>query len=106
MTTGETVNLAGSVIALVGCLSFVLVYTLLARWWRTLVGRLLVIKALAIAAFMAISIGVTVFRADVEVLRIVRGILAALFGALMLYQAWLVGHTQIEGARRGITDES
>ena len=106
MTTGETVNLWGSVIALVGCLAFVAVYTLLARWWRDIVGRLLVIKALAIALFMAISICVTAFGADVEILRIVRGSLAALFGALMLYQAGLVARTQIKGARRGNTDES
>jgi hypothetical protein len=99
------VNVWGSAIALVGCLSFVAVYTLLARWWRTLVGRLLVIKALAIAAFMAISICVTAFGVDAEALRTLRGILAALFGVLMLYQAWLVGHTQIKGARRGGTDE-
>lgn len=106
MTLGETVNLWGSTTALVGCLSFVTVYTLLARWWRDPVGRLLVIKALAIAAFMAISISVTVINADVEVLRIVRGILAALFGVLMLYQAWLVGYTQIKGAHRGHTDDT
>ncbi|WP_086559966.1 putative phage holin [Streptomyces africanus] len=106
MTSGETVNLWGSAIALVGCLSFVAVYSLLARWWRDPVGRLLVIKALAIAAFMAISICVTALGADVAVLRFVRGILAALFGALMIYQAWLVGHTQIKGARRGVADDT
>ncbi|MFD8226856.1 hypothetical protein ACFV16_22090 [Streptomyces massasporeus] len=105
MTSGETVNLWGSVVALVGCLSFVAVYSLLARWWRDIVGRLLVIKALAIACFMAISICVTAFGADVELLRTLRGALAGLFGALMLYQAGLVARTQIKGARRGDTDE-
>jgi hypothetical protein len=103
MTTGETVNLWGSILALSGSLTFVAVYSLLARWWRDSVGRLLVIKALAISAFMAISICVTLLRADIEVLRTVRGVLAALFGALMLYQAWLVGRTQIKGARRDTT---
>lgn len=105
MTGGETVNLWGSVIALAGCLSFITVYSLLARWWRDPIGRLLVTKAVAIAAFMAISIAATAFGADVAVLRTVRGILAALFGMLMLYQAWLVGHSQIKGARHGATDE-
>lgn len=94
MTAGEAVNVWGSVAALSGSLAFVTVYSLLARWWRNPVGRLLVVKALAIAAFMAISVCVTLLRADVELLRTVRGVLAALFGALMLYQAWLVGHTQ------------
>jgi hypothetical protein len=107
MTAGEMVNLWGSLLALVGCLAFVAVYSLLARWWRYPVGRLLVIKALAIAAFMAISICVTVQdRADVELLRFVRGVLAALFGTLMLYQAGLVARTQIKGARHGDTDDT
>lgn len=106
MTGGEAVNLGGSVIALTGCLAFVAVYSLLARWWRDPIGRLLVTKAVAIALFMAISVAATAFSADVGILRFVRGSLAALFGALMLYQAWLVGHTQIKGARRGATDDT
>lgn len=106
MTAGETVNLWGSTAALAGCLAFVAVYSLLARWWRDRVGRLLVTKALAVAAFMAISICVTVLRSDIEALRVVRGVLAALFGALMFYQAWLVGYTQIKGARHGVADDT
>ncbi|MFH8805247.1 hypothetical protein ACH4F6_37855 [Streptomyces sp. NPDC017936] len=98
MTAGEAVNLWGSILALAGSLAFVAVYSLLARWWRDAVGRLLVIKALAVAAFMAISISVTLLRGDIEALRTVRGILAGLFGTLMLYQAWLVGHMQTKGA--------
>jgi hypothetical protein len=106
MTGGEAVNLWGSVLALVGCLAFVAVYSVFARWWRDAVGRLLVTKALAVAAFMAISIGITVMRSDAELLRIVRGFLAALFGVLMLYQAWLVGHAQIKGARSGASGDT
>jgi amino acid transporter len=106
MTGGEAVNVWGSALALVGCLVFVAVYSLFARWWRDRVGRLLVIKALAIAAFMAISICLTVYRPDAEFLRFLRGILAALFGVLMTYQAWLVGHTQIKGARRGAPEDT
>ena len=105
MTAGETVNTWGSVLALAGCLAFVGFYSLLVRWWRSAVGRLLVTKAAAIALFMAISLCSTVLRADLEVLRTVRGVLAALFGSLMLYQAWLVTHTQIKGARRGSADD-
>lgn len=99
MTTGQAVNLWGSVLALVGCAAFVGVYSLLAPWWRSQVGRLLVLKAAAIAVLMAITICMAALTAaDVEILRLVRGALAALFGVLMLYQAWLVGHTQTKGA--------
>jgi len=106
MTAGEAVNLWGSTVALVGSLTFVTAYTLVARWWRGPVGRLLVTKALAIAAFMVISILVTALSADPEALRILRGVLAGLFGALMLYQAGLVIRTQIKGARNGVADDT
>lgn len=99
MTAEQTVNLCGSIAALSGSLSFVLVYTLLAPWWRSHIGRLLVFKALAIASFMVVSIlSYTVDRDDsgfgLGVLLLVRGIFAAGFGAMMTYQAWLVGRTQ------------
>jgi FtsH-binding integral membrane protein len=101
MTAGETVNLWGSAVALTGSLTFVAVYSLFARWWRDPIGRLLVYKALAISVFMALSVIAYTTDADLTVLRLVRGIIAAAFGLLMLYQAWFVGHTQITGARRG-----
>lgn len=99
MTAGQAVNLWGSVLALVGCAAFVGVYSLLAPWWRSQVGRLLVLKAAAIAVLMTITICMAVLTAaDAEILRTVRGVLAAVFGSLMIYQAWLVGHTQTKGA--------
>lgn len=102
MTAGEIVNVWGSTVALAGCCAFTVFYSLLVRmkWRHSVMGRLLVIKAVAIAAFMAISLCATVLRADPEVLRIVRGILAGLFGTLMFYQSGLVARAQIKGARR------
>lgn len=102
MTSGEAVNVWGSALAFAGSLTFVFVYSI-ARWWRDPVGRLLAIKALAIASFMAISLCATLLRTDAELLRTVRGILAGLFGALMFYQALIVARVQIKGARRDDT---
>jgi uncharacterized membrane protein YeiH len=97
--SGVTVNVWGSAIALAGCAAFVAVYSLFARWWRDPVGRLLVFKALSMSAFMALSMSIYVLHADVPIVLVVRGILAAVFGVLMGYQAWLVGHEQIRGLR-------
>lgn len=97
--TGVTVNVWGSAVALLGCVAFVAVYSLFAPWWRSPVGRLLVFKALAMSAFMALSLAVNAFHADLPLVSAVRGVLAAAFGLLMAYQAWLVGHAQIKGLR-------
>lgn len=103
MTTGQTVNLFGSIAALAGSLGFILVYSLLAPWWRNHVGRLLVFKALAISGFMIVSILSYVVEPEngLGPLLLVRGILAAGFGVMMAYQAWLVRRTQVT---EGTTD--
>lgn len=102
MTNGQTVNLCGSVLALAGSLSFVLVYSLFAPWWRSRIGRLLVIKALFIAAFMTVSILAYAISpgtgTHITPLLLTRGLLAAAYGVLMTYQAWLVGHAQTKAS--------
>ena len=53
MTMGETVNFWGSLVALVGCVVFIGVYSVMpfltgrSRWWHSLIGRMLVAKAAA-----------------------------------------------------------
>lgn len=100
MTTGQTVNLCGSAVALLGSLSFVVVYSAVAPWWRSRVGRLLVSKALAIVGFMTVSISAYVIdpsaSGHIGPLLITRGALAGGFGLAMAYQAWLVCYTQIK----------
>jgi hypothetical protein len=104
MTAGQAANLCGSVAALAGALSFVLVYTLFAPWWTYRVGRLLVFKALVISGFMIVSIVAYIVNPDSgtgrEPLFMVRGVLAGGFGLMMTYQAWLVSREQIRGASR------
>lgn len=103
MTAGQTVNLVGSIAALSGSAGFVLVYSIFAPWWRSHVGRLLVVKAVAISLFMAIS--VLSYAIDpgtdrhLSPLLLARGVLAAGYGVLMVYQAWIVSSAQLKGSR-------
>lgn len=103
MTAGQTVNLCGSILALAGSLAFVLVYALFGPWRRSRVGRLLVMKALFISAFMSVSVVTYVVDPGtglhISVLLLTRGLLATAYGLLMAYQAWLVSYTQIHGPR-------
>lgn len=98
MTTGELANLCGSSVALAGSLAFIAVYTTTARgWWRSAVGRLLVIKAVALSVFMALTVGVYLLGAELAVVRWIRGGFAAAFGLAMFVQASFVVRAQRTG---------
>lgn len=100
MSTGETANLWGSVVAAAGSGAFIVAYAALARgWWRSAVGRLLMLKASAIVVFMSITIAIYALDTDPDPLRWLRGILAAAFGAAMFVQAALVVRVQARAAR-------
>lgn len=96
MSVGELLNFYGSVFCLVSCLLFVIVYTAMpvltgrTRWWSSRVGRLLVTKAASIAGLMAIVVVTYLSDADLEWVRSVRGVFAAVIGVMMVYQCTLV----------------
>lgn len=96
---GETINFYGSLAALVGCLLFIAVYTVMPfltrrqGWWRSRIGRLLVTKAAALSGLMLIVIVYYVTDVNQEWIRAVRGVFAAVIGAMMMYQGWLVFRT-------------
>lgn len=93
---GETVNFWGSLVALVGCVVFIGVYSVMpfltgrSRWWHSLIGRMLVAKAAAIAGLMLIVIAMYVCDIQVEWVRATRGVFSALVGVMMAYQGYLV----------------
>lgn len=99
---GQAINLCGSVTALAGSLAFIIVYTLFAPWRTYRIGRLLVTKALFMTGFMVMSILTYVIAPNsgrhIGPLLIVRGALATGYGLMMIYQAYLVTHTQMKGA--------
>jgi hypothetical protein len=100
MTMGETINFYGSLLALTGCILFIVIYTAMPflthreRWWNSKVGRMMVTKAIAIAGLMLIPVTFYLLRYDMEWTRSVRGVLSALIGIMMVYQSWLVYRTQ------------
>lgn len=93
---GETVNFYGSLVCLTGCVLFIAVYTVMPfvtgreRWWSNYIGRMLVTKAVALGGLMLIVVLLYLFDLDLEWVRAVRGVFAALVGVMMMYQTWLV----------------
>lgn len=93
---GERLNLYGSLFCLAACLLFIGVYTAMPfvtgreRWWSSHIGRLLVTKAAALAGLMAIVVVAYLSDTDLEWVRSVRGVFAAVIGVMMVYQSRLV----------------
>jgi hypothetical protein len=99
---GETINFYGSLVCMTGCLLFLGVYSVMpfatgrAPWWRSRIGRMMVTKALAITGLMLITIVMYLADPDVEWVRSIRGVFAAVVGVMMMYQSRLVYHLQRE----------
>jgi hypothetical protein len=93
---GETLNFYGSILALIGCVSFIGLYSGMAPWWKGHVGRMLVTKAAAIGGLMAITVAFYAFDLDQEWIRVARGCLSFVIAAMMFYQTYLVYALQKE----------
>jgi len=97
---GEDLNFYGSLFCLAGCLLFIVAYTVTPfvtgrqRWWASHIGRMLVTTATAIAGLMLIVVLLYLFDLDLEWVRAVRGVFAALVGVMMMYQTGLVVRLQ------------
>jgi hypothetical protein len=93
---GETVNFYGSLVCLAGCVSFIGVYSVMplltdrVPWWRYRIGRMLVTKAASIAGLMLIIVVTYAFHINLEWIRMIRGVFAAVVGVMMFYQTRLV----------------
>lgn len=90
MSVSMALNGWGSAVAFAGSLAFIVVYAVLAPWWRTTIGRLLMAKAVAICGVTGITLCALASGADTSVLRVIRGLLVGSVGLAMLRQAVLV----------------
>lgn len=97
---GETINFYGSLFCLMGCLTFIGVYSVMPfitnriPWWKYQIGRMLVIKAAAISGLMLIIVVTYAFHIDLEWIRTIRGAFAALVGVMMFLQGRIVYRLQ------------
>lgn len=96
MAVADAVNFWGSVVCAAGAMLFVGVYSVMpfvtgrVPWWRVKIGRMMVTTAVSLLLLMLISIIFYLANLDIAWVRGVRGVLAAVVGVMMSYQAWLV----------------
>jgi hypothetical protein len=97
---GETVNFYGSLFCFLGCVTFIAVYSVMpfitnrTPWWKYQIGRMMVTKATAIAGLMLIIIVTYAFGVNVEWIRLIRGVFAAVVGVMMFLQSRIVYRLQ------------
>jgi phosphate starvation-inducible membrane PsiE len=68
------------------CLLFVAAYAILAKWWRTYEGKVMMGKAVAIGLLAAYTFIVVEVAPESEVMRWARVVLVAAIGVFMIFQ--------------------
>lgn len=94
MTGGQIANGVGSLLAMMTSGIFILTWTVTGKWWRTSIGRFMIIKAGAIfmAGFLTVWLTISGFKPDVDILRYIQaGIWAAVSVAFTqhTYLLWI-----------------
>lgn len=91
--TSMTWNAWVSLGTALACLLFVAAYAVLAKWWRTYEGKVMMGKAIAIGLLAAYTFIVVELAPESEVMRWARVALVAAIGVFMLFQTGrLVSH--------------
>lgn len=72
----------------IACLLFVAAYAILARWWRTYEGRVMMGKAVAIGLLAAYTFVAVKIAPESEVARWARVVLVGVVGVFMIFQTW------------------
>lgn len=81
------------------CLLFVVSYAVLARWWRTYEGKIMMSKAAAIMLLTAYTFFVVKIVPESTALRVARIVLVALIGVFMLAQTAVLMRRQLRRQR-------
>lgn len=81
------------------CFVFVVVYTLVARWWKTYEGKVMVGKAVAIGLLALYTFLAVQVVPESEPMRWARVGIVAVIGVFMLAQTWRLITTQIDRNR-------
>lgn len=82
----QDINAWASLITALACFAFVAAYAVLARWWTSYEGKVMMGKAVALGLLMAYTFLVVVVVPESTALRWARVVLVALIGVFMLFQ--------------------
>jgi hypothetical protein len=96
MTGGQLANGIGSAVAALSSGGFILTYGVLARWYRTVTGRFLMVLAVSTLATCFITLNITAkgFTSQADWLRYLQAVVWISIGATYIYQSWLVWKEQ------------
>lgn len=77
MTVGQLANGIGSFLAMVTSGIFIIVWSLVGKWWKTPTGRFMIMKAGAICAagVLTVSLTITGFKPNVDILRDIQAVI-------------------------------
>ncbi|WP_432136845.1 putative phage holin [Streptomyces sp. bgisy154] len=99
----QWVNVVASGLAALACVVFAVTYHVRASWWRSEVGRNLMMFAAAVGVLCAHTVLVTFLHGDEHVLtalRSVRTVVLLLVAVLMVQRTWLLVKAQRESRDR------
>jgi hypothetical protein len=80
----------------IACLAFIATYAALARWWVSYEGRIMMTTATAIMALSAYTFAVVHIVPESTVLRVIRIVVVAAIGIVMIFQTVRVVRIQIK----------
>lgn len=93
MNTLEVINYWASVYAAVSCVAFVIAYTTLARWWKTAVGRLIMMLIGGLAGLSILSLVFYAYK-DLDLVRGIRSVLVTVVGTSIWWQTYVLIRVQ------------
>lgn len=101
MTGGQLANGVGSALVTIASASFILSYGILAKFYKTQIGRFMVLKAVGIFFTGVITVALTAnnFTTGVDWLRYVQASLWAIVAVAYAYHTRVVWRSQVKGKR-------
>lgn len=99
MNTYEMINYLASAYASIACIVFVVAYSTLAPWWKTPVGRLIMMLVGALAGLAVLTLAFYTHHDD-NIVRLIRAGLVLVVGTALWFQAAVVIRVQLKNRKR------
>lgn len=93
--TVQSINAWVSLGTAIACLLFIVAYAVLARWWRTYEGRIMMSKAVAIMLLALYTFLVVEVTPESTALRWVRIVVVGVIGVFMIAQTVVLARRQL-----------